>query len=142
MKKTLLVLMMATVTLSAFAVFSQDDVIVFRAGAWYCDYSVLGGFGDGTLDTSLIGFGTGADTPLVGDVNGDGIADLVTVTAAGNYNWAAAHSVNDGFGKGLMSTSTTSAVSGFGTVAGSDGKSGSSRRSRLLEKRPSEEVGH
>jgi len=121
MKKTLLVLMMATVTLSAFAVFTQDDVIVFRAGAWYCDYSVLGGFGDGAVDTQLIGFGDALATPLVGDVNGDGIADLVIVTNAGNFNWVAAHSVNDGFGKGLMSQATTSTVAGFGTVLNSDG---------------------
>jgi len=122
MKKKILMSLavMAIITLSASA-FSQDDVIVFRAGAWYCDYSVLGSFGDGAVDTSLIGFGTGADLPLVGDVNGDGIADMVTVTPAGNYNWNAAHSVNDGFGKGLMSTSTTSAVGGFGTVLNSDG---------------------
>ena len=109
-------------TLSASAI-TQVDAIVYRgAGDWYCDYSILGGFGDGADDTSLLGFGLATATPLVGDVNGDGIADMVVAQVFGSgFQWVAAHSTNDGFGKGLMSQVTTSTVNPFGTVTGSDG---------------------
>jgi len=122
MKKTLLVLMMVTVALTAVAV--QDDAILYRgAGSWFGNYSVPGGFGvDATVDTTLIGFGLAGATPLVGDINGDGIGDVVVAqVSGGGYQWVAAHSVNDGSGKGLLSSATTSTVNPFGTVAGSSG---------------------
>ena len=123
MKKILLALIMATVTLSVSA-FTQDDIITYNgAGNWACDYSVIDGFGAANVtNTSLTGFGLASATPLVGDVNGDGFADMVVAqVSGGGYQWVAAHSVNDGLGKGLMSQTTTSAVNPFGTVAGNDG---------------------
>ena len=122
MKKILLLFVIATVTLSSFA-FTQDDAILYRgAGSWFCDYSTLGGFGEGTVDTSLAGFGMVTATPLVGDINGDGVVDMVVAqVVGGGYQWVAAHSTIDGSGKGLMSKVTTSAVNPFGTVTGNDG---------------------
>ena len=109
-------------TLSAFAI-TQKDMIVYRGSAanWYCSYSVIGEFPSGSpapVDTSLVGFGLATATPLVGDVNGDGIADMVVAQDSGapNIQWVAAHSVNDGSGKGLMSQTTTSGTN-FGAVA-------------------------
>ncbi len=122
MKKILLVLMMVIVAFSAVAV--QDDAILYRgAGSWFGNYSVPDGFGaDATVDTTLTGFGLAGATPLVGDINGDGIGDVVVVqVAGGGYQWVAAHSVNDGSGKGLLSSETTSAVNPFGTVEGNEG---------------------
>ena len=125
MKKIILMTLtfVAAIPLSTFAVMTQKDMVVYRgAGTWEAEYSTLTGFGDGgTADTSLSGFGIAGATPLVGDVNGDGVADMVTVTPAASFNWKAAHSTVDGSRKGLMSQTTTSASAGFGTVAGSDG---------------------
>jgi len=116
--------LVAVITLSVSA-FTQDDVILYRgAGSWYCDYSVLGGFGaDGNVDTSLTGFGLAGALPFAKDVTGDGIADMVVVqdNGGGGFQWVAAHSVNDGAGKGLMSKAATSSVDPFGTISGSCG---------------------
>jgi len=125
MKKKILMslALMAVMALSASA-FTQDDAIVYRgAGSWFCDYSVQSGFGDAAVDTSLTGFGNAGAQPFAKDVNGDGIVDMVVAqdAGAGAYQWVAAHSVNDGSGKGLMSSTTTTAVYPFGTVAGSCG---------------------
>ena len=126
MKKKILtsLALVAVITLSVSA-FTQDDAIIYRgAGSWYCDYSVLGGFGaDGNVDTSLAGFGLTGALPFAKDVTGDGIADMVVVqdNGGGGFQWVAAHSVNDGTGKGLMSKATTSIMNPFGTISGSCG---------------------
>ena len=49
------------------------------------------------------------------------MADVVTLTAAANFDWTAAHSVGDGSGNGILDDTTISSVVGFGTVAGNRG---------------------
>jgi len=118
MKKTLLVLTMTALAASAMAV-AQDDIIMYRgAGSWFGELSGVGGFGDGTtVDDTLGGFGNPGATAMVGDINGDGIDDMVVAqNNAGGYQWVAAHSTAVG-----MSSAATSINGNFGTVAGNAG---------------------
>ena len=64
-----------------------DRVVVRKSSngwLWQCDYSGAGGFGDGTVDTSYTGGDNLSDTPLMGDVNGDGFSDIVIARRSGD----------------------------------------------------------
>ncbi len=130
MKKTMLVSILTAFAVSAFAT-TVDDAIVYRptTGGWYGSYSLSGGgFNDDSnlgaaapVDTSMTGFGLSSAKPLVGDVNGDGIDDMVVAQLNGSglgYQWAAAHSVGT---EPIMSKAATSVVGTFGTVSGNAG---------------------
>jgi hypothetical protein len=103
---------------------TQDDIILYRgAGSWFGEQSGAGGFGDGTVvDTSLTGFGNTGATAMVGDINGDGVDDVVVAQdSSGGYQWVAAHSTTDGSGNVVMSSATTSFNGNFGLVDGNAG---------------------
>ena len=115
-------LMMAVVPFAS--AITQDDIILYRgAGSWYGEQSGAAGFGDGTVvDASLTGFGLAGATAMVGDINGDGVDDVVVAqNNAGGYQWVAAHSTTDGSGNVVMSSATTSINNNFGTVDGNAG---------------------
>lgn len=67
-----------------------------------------------SADTIVTGYGFAAPTakPMLGDINGDGIDDIVVAQTAGaSVQWASGHSVDTGGGVGAFSKATTS--SGF-----------------------------
>lgn len=109
-----------------------DDIVVFRPGSaqWFLShnpgppsfYSSTPPPAPVTSQTNsgLVGIG---DAPLVDDVTGDGLDDIVIVRPAGNYSWFAGHTAdanNDGAGE-LVGGLGNSFLPGFGTVAGSSG---------------------
>lgn len=133
MKKILVLLLLCTIAATATAV-TQDDMVLFRtnapfAGNWYAHYSgggAAGGFNAGGgaagVDTTTGPYGFATAKPMMGDVNGDGLDDIVVAQdASGAIQWAAGHTVNDGAGNGLLSTVATSGTWPFGTTAGNLG---------------------
>ena len=118
-------LLMVAVAPSASAQ-AEDDVILFRSGAWFGNISEAGGFGPLPGDTSLGSYGAPWANPMVGDVNGDGFDDMVVAQdpeddGVGAWGWAAAHTVDtnsDDVGE-MSSTLGTPPTSGFawGAVA-------------------------
>ncbi|RKX45871.1 MAG: hypothetical protein DRP64_04075, partial [Verrucomicrobia bacterium] len=117
-------LLMVAVAPSAFAQ-AEDDVILFRDGAWFGNIS-SNGFGALPSETSLASYGAAWANPMVGDVTGDGFDDMVVVQdpendGVGVWGWAAAHTVDtdaDEVGE-MSSTLGTPPTSGFnwGAVA-------------------------
>ena len=98
----------------------REDIAFFRVpwfgtGSWYASYTDLtmpeyfddadgGGVLPGVMptSTSLEGFGLESGIPMMGDVNGDGIDDIVIAQDFddGAFQWAAKHSINvGGFGE-------------------------------------------
>ena len=124
-----LALLMIAIAPSALA-YTHDDMIVYRpsSSTWFGSYSISNGFNDDSalgapapVDTQLNGFGwpTGV-TPLVGDVNGDGMDDMVVVQDIGTneWQWAAAHSVDSNSdGDVEMDQATISGTNGWGVVS-------------------------
>lgn len=101
----------------------RADVVEYRqtAGEWEVTLNqATPGYLDGTLDDYLP-HGTAASVPLVGDVNGDGVDDLVTASPNGQriprYRWDAVHSVLDpNNGVGILSAAERSAVTRLGRM--------------------------
>lgn len=101
----------------------RADIVEYRAtaGEWEATLNQdAPDYLDGVLDDD-IPFGTAFSTPLVGDVNGDGVDDLVTASPNGEriprYRWDAAHSVLDpGIGVASFSPAESSTVFRLGRV--------------------------
>ena len=126
-------LLMMAVVPSSFST-TQDDMIVYRPSNanWYMhetepapNYLTSAGAGLGAagIDSSAQ-WGLANDAPLVGDVDGDGVDDVVVTRAAaggGNYSWYAGHTDAAGQIGSQGYPSPDSSVSGFGTSAGNIG---------------------
>jgi len=107
----------------------SDDMVLYRLGTWfmhltepapnYLDPDGVGGTPASVDSTASWGLST--DAPLIGDVNGDGIDDLVVTRDEGNYGWYAGHTDAAGqIGSQAFPGADSTAV-GFGTVAGNSG---------------------
>lgn len=101
----------------------QDDIVAFDniAGVWQLSRAEAGPpYIDGSLDSSLgIPFGSDPNAvALVGDVNGDGAADIVYTLSDGDPNntgiesvrWVAGHTAVDAFGLGTLSDLSLSTI--------------------------------
>jgi len=101
-----------------------DDLVLYRPngaqagmGDWFASYTKPAPiYLDGVADTTQEAFGQTSSIPLLGDVNGDGIDDLVVADddGSGNWTWAAAHSTLSYSGFGELSSTTTSSIAQFG----------------------------
>ncbi|RKX44508.1 MAG: hypothetical protein DRP64_06405 [Verrucomicrobia bacterium] len=105
---------------------TREDAVVFKpsTGVWQGSHNQpTPDYITGATTSESSAFGTSGDTPLVGDVDGDGLDDIVTVHPAGNYNWSASHTTDaDRNGAGeMVGGSADSILTGFGTVSGSLG---------------------
>jgi len=112
----------------AFAQATAEDHVLYRSGSWYNNLSD-NGFGalPGGEAGGLAGFGTPWAKPMIGDINGDGFADMVvaqTTTAAGDVGqvaWVAAHST-DADSNGIIEIGNTTVSSkNYGTALGNRG---------------------
>ncbi len=100
---------------------NRADIVEYRATAGQWEGTLNRGaasYLDGTLDEELP-FGNAFSLPLLGDVDGDGVDDIVTATPNGEripkYRWDAAHSAQDfATGTGSFSTAERSTVFRFG----------------------------
>lgn len=105
----------------------REDAVVFKpsTGIWKGSHNQPApDYITGNTTTQSSSFGNSTDTPLLGDVNGDGLDDIVIVSpASGLYNWTASHTTdNDSNGAGeLNGASTDSSLTSFGVVSGSLG---------------------
>ena len=116
-------LLMVAVVPASFAA-TYDDNIVYRAdGNWFLAENP-GPYVPGTAPvTSTASWGGSVgDAPMVGDVNGDGVDDvLVTRAAGGNYSWFAGHTDATGQIGSQAFPGPDSTAGGFGTMAGNAG---------------------
>jgi len=100
----------------------QDDMFVFTPsnGAFAASFSGFNGLGGPLANTSVVtGYGDG--DPLIGDVTGDGIDDVLIIKSEGgssDWSWRAFHSTDvDLDGAGELSTNVISAAT-LGTTNG------------------------
>ncbi|MEA3340943.1 MAG: VCBS repeat-containing protein, partial [Chloroflexota bacterium] len=102
---------------------NERDIAVFRpsSGQWFGSHTDPSqGHLSGTVTTQAGPLGGWEATPLVGDVNGDGLDDIVVVEAGGdNFNWTAGHTAYVAGGAGQFSSSKTSTLGSFAAVGGS-----------------------
>ena len=116
----------------AYAV-SFDDILRFRSGdaTWALShnpgspdlYVMPPAFAPTTSGPIVFGAANSSDTPLVGDVNGDGFSDIVIVRpGANNFQWFALATTDANLdGAGELGGGGLSTVGAFGLVAGSEG---------------------
>jgi hypothetical protein len=122
------VVLLGFILLAANVALAADALVVFRPSdaTWHGSHTqpspvFLNGLTTTTIGWGWAGIGAPNQVPLIGDVNGDGIDDIVLLqVAGGNYNWVAGHSTVSG-GVGSFSSTTTSGFTNFGTAAGSLG---------------------
>jgi len=121
MKRTIgaiagIAIVMGMVAPQAFALNGADDTILF-SGSWLANYNTAStGFGALPGDDGLV-WGTATDKPLVGDINGDGVQDVVLARSApGGFTWYGGHGVDVG-GISKMSAGG-SALGGWGAATG------------------------
>jgi len=80
-------------------VFAFDDVAVYRPGSstWYLSLNPAPYVPGVAPVTSSASWGLPGDSPLIGDVNGDGLDDVVVVRADGDsFSWFAGHTLKAG----------------------------------------------
>ena len=73
---------------------TQDDIALYRpAGSWfYSQTQPSPTFLNGVVTSSLGGFGAPGAVPLLGDVDGNGVDDVVVIQGSPGASWYAAHS--------------------------------------------------
>ena len=112
---------------------SFDDIVRFRPSdaTWALShnpglpdlYATPPAFAPITSGPILFGVPNSSDTPMLGDVNGDGFSDIVILRPSGNnFQWfalASADANNDGAGE--IGGGAFSNIGAFGLVAGSEG---------------------
>jgi len=101
---------------------TQDDLVIYRPpGGWYGSYTRPDPlyWDDDEIppaptDTQMSGFGLAEDVFLLGDVDSNGIDDVVAIgqtnPLADGANWLAGHSVVDSNGLGGLSMATSSGL--------------------------------
>jgi len=104
----------------------REDILAYRpsSGIWYGSHNQpLPDYITGDITTQSSSFGSSTDTSLLGDVDGDGLDDIVYLHPTSNYNWYASHTIDsDSNGAGeLVGGSADSTLTGFGTASGSHG---------------------
>jgi hypothetical protein len=103
--KMIVCMMVAVLSVSVQA-YTQDDIVVWSGTGsdWYMQHAnATSPYLDGVADSSS-GWGAAGDfSPLAGDVNGDGVDDIVVLRNSGSrINWYAAHSTVNGSGVGSL----------------------------------------
>ena len=93
-----------TIPTPEWPVSDADDMVLYRSGSWFMHETEPapnyldpdGAAGDPASVDSTAGWGGYVgDLPMVGDVNGDGIDDIVINREEGvNYRWLAGHTIN------------------------------------------------
>ena len=103
----------------------MQDIAVYRpsSGQWFGAHNGSAPeYVTSATTTVSPPFGTVTTKPLLGDVNGDGLDDMVRVDiSGGNFQWTAGHTALGAGGVGAFSTTTTSSLLPFGNVTGSEG---------------------
>jgi len=102
-----------------------EDLVAYRPGTgeWFGAHSTEPPeYIQGSVTTQTGPFGTANDEPLLGDVNGDDVDDVVIVhdNGSGSLDWTAGHSTIGVGGVGSLSTNTTSSVTSFGSSWGNN----------------------
>jgi hypothetical protein len=121
MKNSVLISMMIIVCFAAVAGAASKDLVLYRAAGnyWYASHTQNANVWLNYVTTTFVDgspLGTGvAFQPLIGDVTGDGIDDIVATWGGGDdpnrMNWTAGHSTIDWYtGIGLFSTAVTSTM--------------------------------
>jgi len=103
-------------------VLAFDDIIVYRPGNswWYLSHNPAPYVPGVAPVTSSTNWGNPGNSPLIGDVNGDKLDDIVVTSAATTYNWSAGHTLSVSSLGQIGSQdfpAADSALTGFGTVA-------------------------
>lgn len=106
MKRIVFFIIIAASTVSVVYAYTQDDIMVWSSAnsEFYMSHTKdAPTYIDGVAD-STSGWGTAGDfSPLVGDVDGDGVDDIAVLRNNGSrINWYAAHSAVTGSGVGSL----------------------------------------
>jgi hypothetical protein len=109
-----------------------DDNVIFRPGdaTWSLShnpgtpdfYLAPPAFAPVTSGPILFGVANSSDIPMLGDVDGNGLDDVVILRPGDNFSWFAAHTKDtDNDGAGELGAGGVSIVGPLGVVAGSEG---------------------